>query len=153
MSCASCQESQLSVREDTCARWGLIRKLVVECPCGFSHILSDPHKPEAKGLNMLSVLGGKVSGRGRKGVECWSTMLGMPPPVVDGTYSSYTKHIYDMAKKHAHECQLGAVARLRQKLNAGPDELLDVTVTFDGTWSKRGFVALWCRRCHCMGDR
>ena len=33
---------------------------------------------------------------------------------------------------------------MRELYNASPDTVLDVTVTFDGTWSKRGFRALYC---------
>ena len=90
---------------------------------------------------MLSVLGGRLTGKGRKGVETLMTILGMPPPVVDTAYGSYTEHIGEICEKHVEQCRLGAIARLRQQLKAKPDELLDVTITFDGTWSKRGFTA------------
>jgi hypothetical protein len=38
---------------------------------------------------------------------------------------------------------MSAVSRLREACGAGPDQILDVSVTFDGTWSKRGFTALY----------
>ena len=41
--CPNCHDSQLSVNGDTKARRGIVRKLVIQCSCGWQHTLSDPY--------------------------------------------------------------------------------------------------------------
>ena len=60
-------------------------------------------------------------------------MLNLPPPVIDSAYSNHKKEIYFYESE-----KLAAVARLRE---ASPNDILDVSDTFDGTWSKKGFSA------------
>ena len=54
------------------------------------------------------------------------------------------KMICGVLKEYVHDEQLPFASRLRALYSAGPDKVLDVTVTFDGTWSKCGFTAPYC---------
>lgn len=80
-------------------------------------------------------------GKGRTGIETICAFLDLPPPVVDKAYSDHNKDICKILGGYAGNEQLAAVSRLREACGAGSGDVLDVTVTFDGTWSKRGFTA------------
>ena len=57
---------------------------------------------------------------------------------------SYPEHINFLIKYMQQICEesfRSASAQLRQLQGAGPDDVVDVTVTYDGTWSRCGFVA------------
>ena len=96
---------------------------------------------EARGLNRKSVFGSRLMGKGRTGIETICAILDLPPPVADSSYSDHNKEICGVMAKHAESEQKAAVSRLREACGAEPDDIVDVTVTFDGTWSKRGFTA------------
>ena len=89
-------------------------------------------------------------------MEIMSAMLDLPPPVTEKSYSEHNKQICDILSKHAEAELLGAVTRLREACGIGANDVADVAVTFDGTWSKRGFTALYCvcvvisRLCHLI---
>lgn len=142
MRCPDCEAQDLCVDEGVGNRRGLVTKLSVFCvSCEWEHILTNPYSPEAKGLNCKSVFGARLMGKGRAGLEIMSAVLDLPPPVTDNSYSDHNVHICGVLRKHAEAEQLAAVGRLRHMHKAGPNDIVDVEVTFDGTWSKRGFTA------------
>ena len=118
----------------------IVSKISVECLCGWEHVVSNPYSREAKGLNRKSVFGSRLIGKGRSGIETISALLDLPPPVVDSAYSDHNKEICQILSRFAESEKLAAVARLQEACEASPDDILDVSVTFDGTWSKRGFT-------------
>ena len=145
MTCPDCTSS-LSLAEDVGNRRGLVTKIYVHCTeCEWEYLLSDPYTKEATGLNCKSVFGSRLMGKGRSGIETIiSALLDLPPPVTVSSYVTHNKTICGVLKKYVHDEQLAAVSRLRALYNASPDTVLDVTVTYDGTWSKRGFTAPYC---------
>lgn len=80
-------------------------------------------------------------GKGRTGLETIAAVLDLPPPVTDNSYSDHNVYISKVLHEHAEAEQLAAVGRLRDLHKAGPNDIVDVEVTFDGTWSKRGHTA------------
>ena len=71
--------------------------------------------------------------------------LDLPPPITGTPYTDNTKTISAVLCRYVEAEQLAAATRLRNMCNpdAAPTDILDVTVTFDGTWSKHGLTALY----------
>lgn len=65
-------------------------------------------------------------------------MMDMLPPV---TPASFSEHEFSV--KTASENMLEASAHLHQLRGVRLMDIIDVTVTCDGTWSKRGFTATY----------
>ena len=87
------------------------------------------------------MFGSRLVGKGRSGIDTIAAMLDLPPPVTEKAYSKHNKHICAVLGRYAEAEQQTAVGRLREACGATPDDVLDVKVTFDGTWSKRGHTA------------
>ena len=68
-------------------------------------------------------------------------VMGLPPPVSSKSYSEHNNFLRKYTQEICEESFRSASAQLRQLQGAGPDDVVDVTVTCDGTWSRRGFVA------------
>ena len=79
-------------------------------------------------------------------------MLDSPPPVTDDSYSEHNVCISKVLHEHAEAEQLAAVGRLRDLHKAGPNDIVDVEVTFDGTWSKCGHILPNMMSVLCLGS-
>ena len=67
----------------------------------------------------------------------------MPPPISPRAYSQQNVHIAEVSMECARNSMSAASARLHCLRNAGLQEIIDITVTCNGTWSKRGFTATY----------
>ncbi|ORU94563.1 MAG: hypothetical protein A6F71_09355 [Cycloclasticus sp. symbiont of Poecilosclerida sp. M] len=80
-------------------------------------------------------------GKGRTGIETISALLDLPPPVI---LCRPQQTLCGVLKEYVCDEQIAAASRLKTLYkDAPPDAGLDITVTFDGTLSKRGFTALY----------
>ena len=70
-------------------------------------------------------------------------MLDLPPPVARYTYSLYIKNILHGSAGDAQKCMEGARKQVRDLAGASSDEVVDVLVSCDGTWKKRGYSSLF----------
>ena len=143
--CREC-ESPLTVREELGCRRGLVSRLSIQCSsltCSTAAYLTDPYSEEAKALNTSSVLGMRMIGRGRSGLETFCAIMNMLPPVSATSYSEHNSRIREASAADTEACQLAASVHLHDIVNVPHDEAIDVCVTCDGTWSKRGFTALY----------
>ena len=67
--------------------------------------------------------------------------MGLPPPVFPKCFSEHNLVIHKIATDVCEDSFKSVSAQLRALHGAGPDDVVDCTVTCDGTWSRRGFVA------------
>ena len=67
--------------------------------------------------------------------------MGLPPPVTSKSYSTHNS----ILQKSVHNVQVerSASEQFHILQGADPGDVIDVTVTYDGTWSRRGFVAAY----------
>ena len=103
---------------------------------------SDPCK-HSKALNSRFTLAGRMGGEGSAGLETICGVMGLPPPVSPKCYKEHISNIHKISQEICEESSRSASAQLRRLLGAGPDEVIDVTVTCDGSWSRRGFTAAY----------
>ena len=141
-SCNVCG-SGLTVRENLGIRRGLCTKLTLSCTnplcTGKEDAFSDPYV-HSKALNSRFILAGRMCGRGSAGLETICGVMGLPPPVSPKSYSSHNS-LQKFVQNVRMESSKVASAQLHRLQGADPSDIVDVTVTCDGTWSRRGFVA------------
>ncbi len=90
-------------------------------------------------MNSRATLAMRAIGKGRSALQSFSGVMGMLPPVCPHAYISHNKKILEASR------ELVSLNLAAAELCVGvrDDELVDVKVTCDGTWSKRGFTALY----------
>ena len=67
-------------------------------------------------------------------------LVNLPPPVHEGAYREINRTFNASVKKISEQIMSEAVSELRGKDN--PDAVLDIGVSVDGTWQKRGFTSI-----------
>lgn len=142
--CSVCA-SPLTVREDLSTRRGLVSKLSICCTnteCGKEAKVSDPYSAEAKSVNARSILAMRDIGRGRAYLESFCGMMDMLPPVVGSAFMVHNQSLAECALKVATDNMINASNHLHRLKGVNPNDILDVKVTCDGTWSRRGFAAI-----------
>ena len=78
----------------------------------------------------------RTIGKGRASLDTFTAMIGMLPPVSKPSYSYHNEKIA-AATSLELEAQFSAAAALLRK-DAALVEIVDIHVTCDGTWSRRG---------------
>ena len=142
LSCSACKTQTLTVGESFAGRRGLVTDLFISClNCSRKYSLSSPYDSQAKTLNRRSVLAMRVAGRGLASLEKFCGIMGLPPPVTDPAFRAHKADIAAAATEESVESRKVAAKELHRMQGAGDDDIIDVTVTFDGTWAKRGFTS------------
>ena len=143
--CNVCRSGMI-VRESLTNRRGLCTKLTLSCTnplcTGVEDAFSDPCK-HSKALNSRFILAGRMCGRGSAGLETICGVMGLPPPVFPKCYTEHISIIHKIAQEICEESSRSAAAQLRRLQGANPDDVVDVTVTCGGPWSRRGFTAAY----------
>ena len=130
-----CCGSELEVRKDFSCRRGWVAKISLSCShCKKEVVVTDPYRKEDVSVNSRATLAMRAIGKGRSALQTFSGVMGMLPPVCAQAYISHNKKILEASRELV---SLNfAAAELR--VGARDDELVDVKVTCDGTWSEQG---------------
>ena len=142
--CSACLA--LTLRHDLNSRRGLVSDLRIcssNTECNKEEKVSDPYSPEAKALNLRSALSMRVIGKGRTGLESFCGVMVMLPPVIAHAYSSHLSVLADASVQAAANNMRAASEYFHSLLSAIPEEVVDVVVTCNGTWSKLSFTATY----------
>ena len=135
-----------SGKEDLVSRRGLVSKLVLCCTnsvCSKEAVICDPYSSESKLLNTRSIMEMRQIGWSRTGLESFCGYMDMLPPVTAASYKIHNERIAVASMEAAEANMQAASQNLHRKFGVHPSALKDVTVTCDGTWSKRGFTATY----------
>ena len=142
---AKCDEcgAPMEVREDLACRKGLVTKMFFFCTsCMKEDLFCNPYSNEdVKSVNAKSVLAARMAGMGRDGLSCFLGVMGLPQPVTPRAFSSHNQRLWELSNSEAEKSLHQAAANLHHAAGADPEDVIDETVTLDGTWSKRGFTA------------
>ena len=142
MRCPQCQCSMTVHEECGGRRHGVATYLAFRCiNCTFEHCFGDPRSSSSKALNTRVVLGSRLCGLGRTGAYTMCSILGLPPPFSKSSFDDTAKSMNAALATMADMQQREAAVELKHKLGHNPDDVVDVMVTCDCTWSKRGFTA------------
>ena len=91
----------------------------------------------------MSVLAMRMIGKGRSGLQTFSAFINMPPPLLWLSYTAHAQLILNLTSQKALKSREAMSQHLHMVHGLQEDDILDIIVTCDGTWSKRGFTALY----------
>ena len=148
--------------ESTVNRMGISNSVFVKCDCGMTEFLATGDHPsndttprtiQGKDLNRRIVYGTFEMGVGKEGIAKLCEMLNMPFSI---SLSTWYEHEEALLKAHEEilEEQL-AKNRAEARMQAIQEEcitdandqmIISIPVSFDGSWSKRGYTTN-----HCVG--
>ena len=143
--CSVCR-SPLTVKEDLVTRRGLVSKIVICCTndnCGVETPVTDPYGSETRSLNARSVMAGREIRRGRASLNYFFGLMDMLPPVANKSCGEHLRRLAEVAMECSSQNMRATSNHLHELSGVSYDDILDVCVTYDGTWSKRGFTATY----------
>ena len=108
--------------------------------CDKKAVISDPYAPYAKQLNARSVMVMQAIGRGQTSPQSFCGLMDILPPVVAHSYKQHNKQLAQHSMEVAASNMLAASAHLHHLHGAKSTDIIDIAVSCDGTWSKRGFT-------------
>ena len=86
----------------------------------------------------------RALGQGHSGLEKFTSLMGMPKPMTQNNYDKLVETIGEATKEVAEETMSDAANELREKsFDPNADNgILDIGVSCDGSWQRRGFSSL-----------
>ena len=146
--CKNCGEGNVELMESTSERQGLVSVCFLKCSacaCKYDFPLSSRQSGKHPyATNVRATLGMRLVGAGHKALSTFAAALDMPPPSNHHSLATLNGRILEAVEKLARVSVREAAADLRSSvLGAEVDEssVANVTVSFDGSWSTRGFTA------------
>ncbi|KAG0436683.1 hypothetical protein HPB47_017817 [Ixodes persulcatus] len=151
MSALLCSECVGSSLERTESGKGIHFEFVVLCTtCGeVARALHSVNIGDTR-LNELAAridLSARDSGVSFTKLSHLFTGINLPPPMCLKTAKKVAAKVHDAAVTAAGKVMRSAAQSVRKAKIVAKDELLDVCVTFDGTWNKRGHTSHFGGRC------
>ena len=155
--CQKCDD-KLDIIHQIESKRGLCNLFKLKCrKCDWFHVMTTSrhiNKDVKRGkvaydVNIRTVSAFREIGRGYAAIETFCGFMNMPPPmnkttyqdIVDGMHISYTEAADESMKAAA--CELVEMAHEdNNEYDAGDGSHVDVAVSVDGTWQKRGYASL-----------
>ena len=143
-----CKGGQILLVDDYSKRHGLCNSMYFECTlCKHRVYLKTSEKAGAVAdVNRRAAFAASEVGLGREGLAVICEIMSLPQPVSDSNFQDHNKAIHDATIKCVNSNMQEAAYELRKKImeenpEMSEESIMDITVSFDGTWSKRGFTA------------
>ena len=116
--------------------------MILQCQgCDWSHVFLNTKKAgHSYQVNRRTYYAMRCVGGGHQNLKRLCYLMNLPSPVHESAYRKINKPFYASVKKISEQIMSEAVIELRDKDN--PDALLDIGVSVDGTWQKRGFTSI-----------
>jgi hypothetical protein len=142
----NCKNGTIIASEDDSKRAGLSSSFYFECTVCKQRVNMDTSKPvEGKAhsfdVNRRTNFTMGELGLGREALATICEILNMPPPVSDSAYQKHNQSVNLATRKVLDEKLSDASRRVRKFHQKDDTEVVSIAVSFDGTWSKRGFTA------------
>ena len=142
MLCNVCKMQTLTVQESFTGRRGLVTDIHVSCTnCAKRCSISNPYDADTKSVNTRSVMAIRVAGSGLASLEKFCGIMGLPPPITDHAFMEHKSDSLAAAVEESVESRRVAAQELHRMNDMSNDDILDIPVTCDGTWAKRGFTS------------
>ena len=144
LSCPVCQLCSLTLREKFSEKMGFASFLVIKCSdCKFSHdfYTSNP-VGKSYDINLRVIYAMRNIGQGHASIKKFTTLMNMPSPMTVKNYdlavSKITKHVVNIAEQTMTE----AVKEIKSLKETPADSIVDIPISCDGSWQRRGFASL-----------
>ena len=148
LACPSCFEKDLFVVEDPIKRKGLASHISIRCTCGYekedytSKVIVD-NKNSVRGMkpcevNTRIVYALRTCGLGHAGLEKFCMIMNIPKPMTVVNFDAISNKVRDSVKVIADFSMKNAADELQRDSS----QLVDIGVTVDGTWQRRGYTSM-----------
>ncbi len=142
LACPECCHIALMLLEIPSKRKGCASFLHLECKqCSWKNVFHTSGKTKRTfTVNRQLTYAMRSVGLGRNGAEKICCVMNMPPPQLYKYYKAHAHAVKNAAKGVAEDTMLEAAAEIRAK--KGGAEFVEVGVSGDGSWQKRGYSSL-----------
>ena len=90
------------------------------------------------GHNILQILAGRLAGIGKSGLDFVNAFIGLPSTLSNRAFYKTQAYLSKVATDVAQASCFRAALELREKHNTAECDFLEVTVSYDGAYQKRG---------------
>ena len=141
----------LMVSENSSARYGLMSSLAMECSsCSeatvFGTFSSRTGRGQSFDVNQRAVYHSLETGSGYEGLVTFCSIMNMPCLSVPAYYQQVDVILKSLQEEAKEQMQLAGKRLCKtvfeEQGEEDTDTPVDVAVSFDGTWAKRGFTLL-----------
>lgn len=155
LGCPECHEcDSLYLEEDPVRKKGLASMIVIACDCGYKketytsktvkksmcNVVSGNRQGlNPYDINIRAVYGMRSVGLDHSGLDKFCGMLNMPKPMTIKNFNNISSNLRDAAKVVAEKTMVDAIDELRTDRS---EPIIDIGVSVDGTWQRRGFSSL-----------
>ena len=91
------------------------------------------------GHNILQILAGRLAGIGKSGLDFVNAFIGLPSTLSNRAFYKTQAYLSKVATGVAQASCIRAALELREKHNTAESDFLEVTVSYDGAYQKRGW--------------
>ena len=113
------------------------------CSCQVSIPFTTVGDSEVLTVNRKAVFANKCVGGSCASLQMLFGMLDLPMPISKNAYTMHILHIEKFAKLHAEDSMSRARREVCRHYGAQGDDVVNVLVSCDGTWQKRGFSSFF----------
>ena len=143
--CDKCKRGKLTITE--VERHGLAPHIQFSCnSCSIqsSEVLGEKqvHKKSRFYVNRKAVFAMRLIGRGRQALQTVCSTMDLPPPMVKSTFNNHRRAMHAAAKEIAQTSMRQAADTVAAKHTAEAKPV-DIAVSTDGTWMRRGHSSLY----------
>lgn len=138
-----CRQCKQKVNFLETGKRGLGFKLVVNCHCGSKQINSGPLINTGFEINRRIVFVMRLLGVGKQGLNLFCNYMDISSGMAEETYNGICTHIHASARKVYEFCCKKAVEEEKKENEKREIPILNLKVSGDGTWKKRGFKSLF----------
>ena len=146
VACGKCGHKGLEYKEDFLKRQGLYTAPCLfckSCHCRVPIPFSTVGSSKVFKVNRKVALANKCAGGSYAGLRMFFGMLDLPMPVSKHVHTMHIQEIEKQAKLQAEDSMSRAREEVRRLYGTEGGDVVDVLVSCDGTWQKRGFSSLF----------
>ncbi|CAH2100864.1 unnamed protein product [Euphydryas editha] len=138
-----CRDCKLPVKFEESGNRGLGFKIVVICKCGFRNIFSGPLINNGFEVNRRIVFTMRLLGVAREGINLFCNMMDICNGISESTYNAVTSLLHTSTQSLFQASCVKAVGEEKRENEKHERPILNLKVSGDGTWKKRGFKSMY----------
>jgi len=143
LSCPECHGKSLLLTESIAKKKGSASYFMLSCEsCKFKHeFCTSKTVGKCYEVNIRLTYAMRSIGNSHSGAETFCMLMNIPKPMTAKNYRKVMKHCSSACKTVAEELMADAATELRNAKGVSAGDSLDVPVSCDGTWQRRGYVS------------
>ncbi|XP_074111956.1 uncharacterized protein LOC141535751 [Cotesia typhae] len=138
-----CRDCKLPVKFEESGNRGLGFKIVVICKCGLRNIFSGPLINNGYEVNRRIVFVMRLLGVAREGINLFCNMMDICNGLSESTYNAIVLLLHTTTQSLFKASCVKAVDEEKSENEKHERPILNLKVSGDGTWKKRGFKSMY----------